>query len=406
MNNTPVANRCHIAFFGRTNAGKSSLINAITNQEIATVSKIAGTTTDPVYKSMEILPLGAVMLIDTAGFMDDSELGKLREKASKKIIDKTEIALVIVDASSSDISFEKNFANELKSKKIRTLIVINKIDLSSEDKEMYEKAFDGFDLAFVSSKNHIGIEGLKEKIASMIPDKKSEIPIISDLIEPSDIVVLVTPIDASAPKGRLILPQQQTIRDILDSGAISVVCKETELENSLKALAKKPALVVTDSQAFDYVAKRLPRDIALTSFSILFARHKGDLEELVRGAKALKGLKNGDKILISEACTHHRQCEDIGSVKIPNWLRKHTGMDFDFDFSSGGTFTEVADDYKVIIHCGGCMINKKAMQSRIETAKKANVPIVNYGVLIAYLHGILDRALEIFEDANLIWREK
>lgn len=407
LNTTPKANRLHIAFFGQTNAGKSSLINAITSQDIALVSDVSGTTTDPVYKAMELLPLGPVMMIDTAGLNDQSELGDLRKKKTIEVLNKTDIAIVVIDSGSTDHHFEKDLIETIKDKKITVVGVLNKTDVSPIDKQKQNHLSEylGIPLLAVSATTGDGIKAIKEVIGKAVPNEEDKFKIVGDLIRPGDLVVLVTPIDKAAPKGRLILPQQQTIRDILESDAIAIVCKEHELRETLMKLGTKPKMVITDSQAFLKVSADTPKDILMTSFSILFARHKGDLMQLVKGAKAIKNLKDGDKILVSEGCTHHRQSDDIGTVKIPRWLRQVTGKELTFDYVSGVSFTENAKEYALVIHCGACMLNKKAMNHRLETVNELGVPIVNYGVMIAYVHGILDRALDPFPLAKLTWQE-
>lgn len=405
LNQTPQSNRIHIAFFGQTNAGKSSLINAITSQDIALVSDVSGTTTDPVYKAMELLPLGPVMMIDTAGLNDTSQLGALRQKKTMEVLNKTDIALVIIDSAADDHHFEEDLIKTIKAKKIPLIGVINKSDLRPISKDQLNLLSNQLGLALMtaSASTGQGIKALKEALGKLVPTDEETFKIVGDLIRPGDLVVLVTPIDKAAPKGRLILPQQQTIRDILESDAIAIVCKEHELRDTLTKLGTKPAMVITDSQAFLKVAADTPRDIPMTSFSILFARHKGDLMQLVKGARAIEALKDGDKILVSEGCTHHRQSDDIGTVKIPRWLRQVTGKSLDFDYVSGVSFTEDAKDYALVVHCGACMLNKKAMTHRLETVDSFGVPIVNYGVMIAYVHGILDRALEPFPLAKMAW---
>lgn len=407
MNNTPSANRLHIGFFGQTNAGKSSLINAITDQNIALVSDIKGTTTDPVYKAMELLPIGPVMLIDTAGLNDDTQLGHLRKEKTMAVLNKTDVALVVFDGTRDHHKTEFELIEAIRSKKIPALGILNKSD-EIEDSSQLLKTYEAkYDIPFVlaSSINKEGIDDIKKMLIKHAPTDDDKFKIVGDLINPGDFVVLVTPIDKAAPKGRLILPQQQTIRDILESDAISIVTKEHELKQTLENLGKKPALVITDSQAFLKVSADTPKDIPLTSFSILFARHKGDLTSLVEGAAAINKLKDGDKILIAEGCTHHKQSDDIGTVKIPRWLRQATGKELTFEHTAGVSFKDNLKDYKLVIHCGACMLNKRAMTHRIDSAKEENVPIVNYGVLIAYVHGILDRALEPFPLARLIWEQ-
>ncbi len=389
LNQTPRGDRIHIALFGKRNAGKSSLVNALTNQELAIVSEIKGTTTDPVYKAMELLPLGPVVMIDTPGLDDEGELGEKRVRKAKEVLNKADIALVVMDAVQGISSFEKEMIQIIEEKKIPYIKVYNKIDLNAEP-------WDEEHASFVSAVTREGIEELKETIGKLIPAEEEKFQIVGDLIHPSDFVVLVVPIDKAAPKGRLILPQQQTIRDILEADAAAIVVKEYELRETLEKLGKKPSLVITDSQVFSKVAADVPEEIPLTSFSILFARYKGDLEEEIRGVKALETLKDGAKILIAEGCTHHRQCDDIGTVKIPRWLRQYTGKDFDIHTSSGNSFPEDLNSYDLVIHCGGCTLNRKEMKSRIARVKEAGVPIVNYGVLIAAIQGILKRSLAPF----------
>lgn len=390
LNSTPSADRIHIGIFGRRNAGKSSIINAITGQNLAIVSDIKGTTTDPVLKAMELLPLGPVVLIDTPGLDDEGELGELRIKKAYQILNKTDIALLIVDSSVGMTLDDEKILSRIQEKRIPYLIVKNKCDLLSEAIPSEEHTI------FVSAANGKHISELKERIAALVPSDETEIPIVRDLLQSGDFVVLVVPIDASAPKGRLILPQQQTIRDILEAGAVSIVVKDTELKETLENLGKSPALVITDSQAFKEVAKIVPREIPLTSFSILFARHKGDLSIVAEGAHAIEQLKNGDTVLISEGCTHHRQCEDIGTVKIPRLLKNYTQADLNLEFTSGTEFPEDLSKYKLIIHCGGCTLNEREMKYRLHCAKDQNVPITNYGTAIAHMNGILKRSLEPF----------
>lgn len=388
MNNTPNADRIHIGIFGKRNAGKSSLINAITGQDLAIVSDFKGTTTDPVSKAMELLPLGAVNIIDTPGLDDEGELGALRVKKAYKVLNKTDIALVVVDFNIGFSEVEEKLIEKINEKKIPYIIVYNKSENSKDDKPQENEIY----VSAVSGKN---IDELKEKISVTIPHTKEEIPIVSDLVGKGDRVIMVVPIDEAAPKGRIILPQQQTLRELLDVGAITTVVQIEELED---ALSDKTKLVITDSQAFKEVSEIVPENIPLTSFSILFARHKGNLKTLSDGVKALENLNDGDKILISEGCTHHRQCGDIGSVKIPAMLKKITGKNLDLTFSSGTEFTDNINDYKLVIHCGGCMLNEREMKYRIACAKDLGIPIVNYGIFIAYAKGILKRSIEIFED--------
>lgn len=408
MNNTPASNRLHIAFFGQTNAGKSSLINAVTNQNIALVSEVNGTTTDPVYKAMELLPIGPVMLIDTAGLNDTTVLGNLRKEKTLEVLNKTDVALIVFDGNGEIHETEVQLIQKIKEKNIKALGILNKADQFNEHDKKKKEFETRFEIPFVCSSTLTGegIENIKTMLIDNVEHDEDKFKIVGDLVRPGDFVVLVTPIDKAAPKGRLILPQQQTIRDILESDAIAIVTKEHELKETLDHLGKKPSLVITDSQAFLKVSADTPKDIKMTSFSILFARHKGDLNSLVQGAIAIESLQDGDKILIAEGCTHHKQSDDIGTVKIPRWLRQTTGKELIFDHTAGVSFKDSLDGYKLVIHCGGCMLNHRAMNHRIESAKEENVPIVNYGVLIAYVHGILDRALEPFPLAKLMWDEK
>ena len=389
LNETPRGDRIHIALFGRRNAGKSSIVNALTGQELAIVSDVKGTTTDPVYKAMELLPLGPVVMIDTPGLDDEGELGEKRVKKAKEVLRKTDIALVIADAKTGLTEFEQGILDLIRERKLPYLIVYNKKDLAGRD-----RAEDTDHACFVSAVTKEGIYELKEAIGKLLPEEEKHRKIVGDLISPGDFVVLVVPIDSAAPKGRLILPQQQTIRDILEHDACSIVVKETELERTLQDLGKAPSLVITDSQAFEQVAGIVPEDIPLTSFSILFARYKGDLLEEVKGARAAKYLKDGSRVLIAEGCTHHRQCDDIGTVKIPRWLTEYTGKQLIFETSSGSTFPEDLSGFDLIVHCGGCTLNPKEMKHRIASSVKSEVPIVNYGVLIAAMKGILNRSLQ------------
>jgi len=392
MQNTPRANRTHIAIFGKRNSGKSSLINALTGQDIALVSNVLGTTTDPVFKSMEILPIGPTVVIDTAGLDDEGELGSLRVKKTIQVLNKTDIAIIVIDATQGFTEFDEGILQRVESKNIPAIIAVNKTDLTKSDIE-HKK----FPVVHVSSVDQTGFEELKQVLGS-VANVAEEKTILGDLVKPHDIVLLVTPIDSAAPKGRLILPQQQVVRDILENDAMVVACKEFELEATLEKLKGKIDLVITDSQAFELVSALTPPEIPLTSFSILFARYKGDLMELMKGAKHIQSLQEGDKILIAEGCTHHRQKDDIGTVKIPKWLRKYTGLDFEFTHFAGHGYPEDLDQYKLVIHCGACMLNEKEVLHRIEEAVTRKTPIVNYGVLIAYLHGIFDRALEVFPE--------
>ncbi|MBR5539123.1 MAG: [Clostridia bacterium] len=389
LNETVSAERVHIAFFGRRNAGKSSLVNAVTGQALAVVSDVKGTTTDPVKKAMELLPIGPVMIIDTPGFDDEGELGEKRVMKTREILAKTDVAVLVVDASVGITDAEKDFLTVIGEKKLPCITVYNKIDVSGVPPLRENEIA-------VSAKENVGINELKERIGLLAKSKQNVRRVVGDLIEKGDIVVLVTPIDESAPKGRLILPQQQTIRDILDSGASALVCQVEELSGILASLKNPPKMVITDSQAFGKVSKAVPPEIPLTSFSILFARYKGNLESQVRGAAALKSLSDGDRILISEGCTHHRQCGDIGTVKMPKWIADFSGARIDFEFTSGGEFPLDLSKYKLVVHCGGCMLNEAEMTSRVGAANAAGVPIVNYGVAIAHMNGILSRSLELF----------
>lgn len=392
LNSTPSGERIHIGFFGRRNAGKSSVVNAVTGQDLAVVSDTLGTTTDPVYKAMELLPLGPVMIIDTPGFDDEGSLGELRIKKTKQVLNKTDVAVLIVDAQQGLSDTDRQLISMFEAKELPFIIAYNKSDLldnikSSKDNEIY-----------ISAKDKVNIYELKEKIGKLSAVQSNEKRLVGDLLNKGDFVVLVVPIDSSAPKGRLILPQQQAIRDIIEAGAISIVTRDTELKHTLENLGKKPKMVITDSQAFKQVAKVVPEDIKLTSFSILMARYKGLLNSAVRGAKAIDSLENGDKVLISEGCTHHRQCEDIGTVKLPNWLKKHTGKQLEFDFSSGTEFPEDLSEYNLVIHCGGCMLNEREVRYRMKCAEDQNVPITNYGTAIAFMNGILKRSLSVLGD--------
>jgi len=396
MNSIVSAERPHIAFFGLRNAGKSSLVNAVTGQAVSIVSDIKGTTTDVVKKSMELLPLGAVVIIDTPGIDDEGKLGELRVNVARRTLNYTDIAVLVVDGEKGIQSMDSELISLFNNKKIPYIIAFNKSDLVSEIPEKTENTI------YVSSKNNLNIYELKEMIANIMKKEENDKRIVSDLINPGDIVVLVVPIDSAAPKGRIILPQQQTIRDVLDIGAIAVVTRENELKETLKNISKKPKLVITDSQVFEKVDKEVPQDVLLTSFSILFARYKGNLEEAVRGAANLDNLKDGDTVLIAEGCTHHKQCGDIGTQKLPNWIKKYTGKEINFEFTSGMEFPEDLTKYALIIHCGGCMLNEKEMQYRIRHSKDSNVPITNYGIAIAMMHGILKRSIEIFPNINEI----
>ena len=397
LNATPSSERVHIGIFGKRNAGKSSLINAITGQNLAIVSEAKGTTTDPVYKAMELLPLGPVMIIDTPGIDDEGVLGSLRIQKAYQVLNKTDIALVIIDAAVGPSAEDLRLIERINTKKIPLLIVINKCETINEDKKTaYQALLSNGKLLFVSAEQKLNIFELKEAIAQTVPADENKAQIVADLLSPSDFVVLVVPIDSAAPKGRLILPQQQTIRDILKADAAAIVVKENELTNTLQNLGKRPKLVITDSQVFKKVAAETPADILLTSFSILFARYKGNLQTAVQGVTALDSLEDGDKILIGEGCTHHRQCDDIGTVKLPRWIKEYTGKNPEFIFTSGTEFPLDLSPYKMIIHCGACMLNEREMQYRIKCAVDQNIPFTNYGITIAYINGILKRTVEPF----------
>lgn len=406
MNQTPASERVHISFFGKRNAGKSSVINAVTGQDLAIVSSVRGTTTDPVYKTMELLPLGPVMIIDTPGIDDEGELGALRVRKSYQVLNKTDIAILVVDSTTGKGEEELALIHRFHKKGIPYLVVYNKIDLLSgeEIKDLAMSVRPGEVL--VSAADGMNIQELKEKIATLKPEDTHKYPLIQDLIEPLDLVILVVPIDKAAPKGRLILPQQQTIRSLLDAGCIPVVTRETELARTLSLLREPPALVVTDSQAFGMVSRNVPDSVRLTSFSILFARYKGDLRTAVLGAAALRRLKDGDAVLISEGCTHHRQCGDIGTEKLPRWVRQYTGRDIRFVFTSGGEFPENLSPYALIIHCGACMLGEREMLSRLRRAAEQCIPVTNYGIAIAQIHGILDRALRPFSALHAEWEKQ
>ncbi|MDQ0287204.1 [FeFe] hydrogenase H-cluster maturation GTPase HydF [Desulfofundulus luciae] len=407
LNATPRGQRLHIALFGRRNAGKSSLINAITNQEVAIVSGIPGTTTDPVAKAMELLPLGPVMIIDTAGLDDTGELGALRVQKTLEVLNKTDLALLVVDPGRGIGEYERDVVNRAREQKVPVLGVINKIDLYPEAvNRPWQQELD-VPFVAVSALTRRGINELKMAVVKAAPRDWSLPTIVGDLIEPGDLVVLVIPIDKAAPRGRLILPQQQVIRDVLENDAVAVMVKERELKHALASMAVKPKLVVTDASAYLKAVADTPPDVLFTSFSILFARYKGDLPTLVAGARAVKDLKPGDKILIAEACTHHPIQDDIGRVKIPRWLRQAVGGELVFDVASGGsTLPENLRDYKLIVHCGACMLNRREMLYRIMQAQEAGVPIVNYGVLMAHIHGVLKRALSPFPQALAVLEEE
>ncbi len=397
LHETPSGERVHISLFGRRNAGKSSLINAITGQSLAIVSEQKGTTTDPVSKAMELLPLGPVLVTDTPGLDDEGELGALRVEKARQVLGKTDIALLVVDACAGLSPEDRELLALLRERNLPRLLVMNQCDRLPENTP--RPALEGETTLWVSAATGENIHQLKEAIAALRPASGREARIVADLLSPGDLVVLVTPIDEAAPKGRLILPQQQTIRDILEAGAMAAVTRETELPQTLAALKAPPRMVITDSQAFAKVSKDVPETVPLTSFSILFARYKGNLMGALRGVKALETLEDGDKVLISEGCTHHRQCNDIGTVKIPGWIRKKTGKEPEFVFTSGGEFPQDLTPYRLIVHCGGCMLNEREMQTRARRAAEQGVPMTNYGILIAHITGILARSVELFPEA-------
>lgn len=386
LNATPKGERLHIGIFGRRNAGKSSIINAITNQDIAIVSDVKGTTTDPVYKAMEMLPIGPVMIIDTPGIDDAGELGQARVKASYRVLNKCDMVLLIVDANEGFTDSDRALLEKVKEKNIPYVIAFNKCDEAECNEE---------GVIAVSAKNNINIDLLKEELIKISAGEKPDRQLVGDLIDEGDIILLVVPIDSAAPKGRLILPQQQTIRDILDSDGVTIVVKEDKVKESVEKF--KPKMVICDSQVFGKVKKDVPEDVLLTSFSILFARYKGDLNVNLEGVKRLDNLSDGDCVLISEGCTHHRQCGDIGTVKMPMWIKKHTGKDLSFEFTSGGEFPEDLSSFALVVHCGGCTLNEKEMKYRMACSTDAHVPIVNYGMAIAHMNGILKRSLEPFD---------
>ena len=409
MNQTPSSERVHIGFFGRRNAGKSSVLNAVTGQDLAVVSDVKGTTTDPVQKSMELLPLGPVVVIDTPGIDDEGELGALRVKKSYQVLNKSDAAVLVVDASLGLCEEDFAFIEHIQKKQIPYAVAFNKSDLApsaSLAKDLQYLKEHQIDFVSVSTADLSGIDTLKEKIATLAKTEDTKLRIVADLIHPSDFVVLVVPIDKAAPKGRLILQQQQTIRDILEADATAIVVKEYELRDTLAHLGKKPRLVITDSQVFAKVSADTPADIMLTSFSILFARYKGNLPALIKGVTALEQIEDGDKILVSEGCTHHRQCDDIGSVKLPRWIRQYTGKEPEFVFSSGTEFPADLSPYKMIVHCGGCMLNEREMKYRLACAKDQNIPMTNYGILIAYIQGILKRSVEPFPAVSMMLTEE
>lgn len=397
LNNTPSGERTHIAFFGRRNAGKSSIVNAVTNQQISVVSDTKGTTTDPVSKAMELLPIGPVLIIDTPGFDDEGELGLLRVKRTKQVLNKTDIAVLVVDITDGLKPCDNELISIFNEKNIPFLTVFNKCDLTDNPQTSDEK-----NTVLASAKTGIGIENLKNALGKLASAEKPHSPIVSDIVNQGNFVVMVIPIDASAPKGRIILPQQQVLRELLDSGATAICVQDTELEETLRNLGKKPSLVITDSQVFGKVSKIVPEDVKLTSFSILMARYKGFLKTAAVGATAIDNLKNGDVVLISEGCSHHRQCEDIGTVKLPNWIKQHTGKDIVIETSSGTEFPEDLSKYALVIHCGGCMVTQREMLYRMKCAEDAGIPFTNYGIAIAHMHGILKRSVQPFEDILLL----
>lgn len=403
MNQTPMSERVHIGFFGKRNAGKSSVMNAVTGQDLAVVSEVKGTTTDPVYKSMELLPLGPVVMMDTPGIDDEGELGGLRVRKSYQVLNKTDAAVLVIDGQTGASGEDAALLRRIRKKNIPYTVVLNKQDLAPEG-VLNQTAgildIPAEQILAVSAAAGTGITELKERIAALAKQEEPKLRIVGDMISPSDFIILVVPIDSAAPKGRLILPQQQTIRDILEADAVSIVIKENRVKETIESLGKKPRLVITDSQAFEKVAADTPEDILLTSFSILFARYKGNLQTAVAGVTALDKLQDGDKILISEGCTHHRQCDDIGTVKIPRWIREYTGKDIRFETSSGTQFPDELGEYRLIVHCGGCMLNEREMKYRLSCAADQGVPMTNYGILIAYVKGILERSVELFPEIH------
>ncbi|NGM84042.1 [FeFe] hydrogenase H-cluster maturation GTPase HydF [Paenibacillus sp. 7124] len=414
LNGTPRGERLHIAVFGRRNAGKSSVINALGGQETSIVSPVSGTTTDPVYQPMELLPVGPVVLIDTAGLDDVGDLGQQRIHQTMRILNKTDLALLVVDAACGTGEFEQELLRTISDRGIPAIVVLNKIDLlhvQGDESEvgaagLQAEAALGCKPVPISAATGYGIGELKRLIVASLPKEEDKFRIVGDLLNPGDLAVLVVPIDKAAPKGRLILPQQQTIRDIMECDAVAVVTKEQELGHTLASLGRKPKVVITDSQAFLKAQADTPKDVWLTSFSILFARYKGDLPRLVRGVQAISRLNDGDRVLIAEACTHHRQSDDIATVKIPRWLREITGRRLQIEHAAGSDFPEGLSQYSLIIHCGACILNRRAMLHRIEEAAAVGVPIVNYGVFIAYVHGVFPRAIEMFPSAMLAWEDE
>ena len=398
LNDTPSGERIHIGFFGRRNAGKSSVVNAVTGQELAVVSDTKGTTTDPVSKAMELLPLGPVMIIDTPGFDDKGHLGELRVRKTKQILNRTDIAVLVIDSTQGVKQCEEELLAIFKEKEIPYLLVYNKEDILSEEQKnlLRTEQSEQVNSICVSALEKKHINELKEKLARLVKTDSQKLQLVGDLVHPADLVVLVIPIDKAAPKGRLILPQQQVIRDVLEADGAAICVKEYELRELLDTIGKRPAMVITDSQVFAKVSADVPEEIPLTSFSILMARYKGFLDEAVQGAAAIRQLKDGDRVLISEGCTHHRQCDDIGSVKIPRWLKNYTGKKLTIETSSGREFPEDLSPFSLVIHCGGCMLNEREMKYRMKCAKDQNIPFTNYGTAIAYMQGILERSIGIF----------
>lgn len=439
MNDTPSADRVHIGFFGRRNAGKSSVLNAVTGQDLAVVSDVRGTTTDPVSKAMELLPLGPVVMIDTPGIDDEGELGALRVKKSYQTLNKTDVAVLVVDAAAGPGPEDLELFGRIRQKQIPVVVAYNKADtlkpaakqpggsggesaanqpggsvpeptlepaeqkapvpgLSAPQPWGGSQLWDATQPLYISARTGQGIAELKERLAQLGKPQENSRRIVADLLEPMDLAVLVVPIDSAAPKGRLILPQQQTIRDVLEASAVAVVVKDTELKETLSGLGKKPKLVITDSQAFARVSRETPEDVLLTSFSILFARYKGNLAAAAAGARAVEQVGDGDPVLICEGCTHHRQCEDIGTVKLPRWIREYTGAEPEFVFTSGTAFPDDLSPYRLVVHCGACMLNEREMKYRLKCAQDQGVPMTNYGILIAYMQGILQRSVQAFPD--------
>ncbi|MGN1010635.1 MAG: [FeFe] hydrogenase H-cluster maturation GTPase HydF [Clostridia bacterium] len=394
LNDTPSGDCVHIGFFGRRNAGKSSVVNAVTGQDLAIVSDVKGTTTDPVYKAMELLPLGPVMIIDTPGFDDEGALGELRVKKTRQVLNKTDVAVLVVDASVGKTAADEELIRLFEEKEINYIVVLNKCDLLKEEPEAGENEI------YVSAAEKYRIHELKERMARLAKTDELKLRLVGDLLNPGDFAVLVIPIDKAAPKGRLILPQQQVIRDILEAGAVAVVAKETELKETLASLGKKPAIVITDSQVLERVAEETPADVPMTSFSILMSRYKGFLDVALKSVNGLSRLKDGDKVLIAEGCTHHRQCNDIGTVKIPRWIREYTGVNPEFSTCSGTEFPDDLSPYALVVHCGGCMLNQREVKYRAKCCVAQNVPMINYGVLIGAIHGILERSVAMLPGNN------